>query len=198
MKGPVIEINQPTSDLKWNGAIAYLDRDGVLNYGSPNYVNSPEELKLLPGAAGAVSKLRQLGYKIVITTNQSAIMRGLWKDGTIQKIHKKLQDEIGEIDVLVTCPHRDSDKCGCRKPMPGMLNSASEIIRQKSHSIINWWGEKPQPIHPLDLMVGDRDSDMSAGWTVGARLFKVNEHVGIAEVIDRIVSGDPGDKFSPV
>tara|TARA_B100000941_G_scaffold125491_1_gene88721 strand:+ start:9023 stop:9619 length:597 start_codon:yes stop_codon:yes gene_type:complete len=198
MKGPVIEINQPTSDLKWNGAIAYLDRDGVLNYGSPNYVNSPEELKLLPGAAEAVSKLRQLGYKIVITTNQSAIMRGLWKDGTIQKIHKKLQDEIGEIDVLVTCPHRDRDKCGCRKPMPGMLNSASEIIRQKSHSSFNWWGEKPQPIHPLDLMVGDRDSDMSAGWTVGARLFKVNEHVGIAEVIDRIVSGDPGDKFSPV
>ena len=198
MKGPVIEINQPTSDLKWNGAIAYLDRDGVLNYGSPNYVNSPEELKLLPGAAEAVSKLRQLGYKIVITTNQSAIMRGLWKDGTIQKIHKKLQDEIGMIDVLVTCPHRDRDKCGCRKPMPGMLNSASEIIRQKSHSNINWWGKKPQPIHPLDLMVGDRDSDMSAGWTVGARLFKVNEHVGIAEVIDRIVSGDPGDKFIPV
>jgi len=198
MKGPVIEINQPASDLKWNGAIAYLDRDGVLNYGSPNYVNSPEELKLLPGAAEAVSKLRQLGYKIVITTNQSAIMRGLWKDGTIQKIHKKLQDEIGMIDVLVTCPHRDRDKCGCRKPMPGMLNSASEIIRQKSHSNINWWGRKPQPIHPLDLMVGDRDSDMSAGWTVGARLFKVNEHVGIAEVIDRIVSGDPGDKFSPV
>ncbi len=198
MKGPVIEINQPTSGLKWNGAIAYLDRDGVLNYGSPNYVNSPEELKILPGAAEAVSKLRQLGYKIVITTNQSAIMRGLWKDGTIQKIHKKLRDEIGEIDVLVTCPHRDRDKCGCRKPMPGMLNSASEIIRQKSHSSINWWGEKPQPIHPLDLMVGDRDSDMSAGWTVGARLFKVNEHVGIAEVIDRIVSGDPGDKFRPV
>ena len=198
MKGPVIEINQPASDLKWNGAIAYLDRDGVLNYGSPNYVNSPEELKLLPGAAEAVSKLRQLGYKIVITTNQSAIMRGLWKDGTIQKIHKKLQDEIGMIDVLVTCPHRDRDKCGCRKPMPGMLNSASEIIRQKSHSNINWWGRKPQPIHPLDLMVGDRDSDMSAGWTVGARLFKVNEHVGIAEVIDRIVSGDPGDKFIPV
>ena len=198
MKGPVIEINQPTSGLKWNGAIAYLDRDGVLNYGSPNYVNSPEELKLLPGAAEAVSKLRQLGYKIVITTNQSAIMRGLWEDGTIQKIHEKLQDEVGEIDVLVTCPHRDRDKCGCRKPMPGMLNSASEIIRQKSHSSINWWGEKPQPIHPLDLMVGDRDSDMSAGWTVGARLFKVNEHVGIAEVIDRIVSGDPGDKFRPV
>ena len=198
MKGPVIEINQPTSGLKWNGAIAYLDRDGVLNYGSPNYVNSPEELKILPGAAEAVSKLRKLGYKIVITTNQSAIMRGLWEDGTIQKIHEKLQDEIGEIDVLVTCPHRDRDKCGCRKPMPGMLNSASEIIRQKSHSSINWWGEKPQPIHPLDLMVGDRDSDMSAGWTVGARLFKVNEHVGIAEVIDRIVSGDPGDKFRPV
>ena len=53
-------------------------------------------------------------------------------------------------------------------------------------------------MHPLDLMIGDRDSDMGAGWAVGARLFQVDENVGIAGVIDRIIDNDDGDEFSPV
>ena len=65
-------------------------------------------------------------------------------------------------------------------------------------STVDWWGEKPKPIHPLDLMVGDRDSDMGAGWAVGARLFKVDEEIGIQQVIERIINGDPGDDFRPV
>ena len=107
MKGPILEINLPEDAVKWSGPIAYLDRDGVLNYGSPNYINSPEELRLIPGAKEAVTKLRELGYKIAITTNQSAIMRGLWEDDTIHEIHAKLQQEIGQIDVIATCPHRN-------------------------------------------------------------------------------------------
>tara|TARA_B100000614_G_scaffold261882_1_gene293071 strand:+ start:1580 stop:2194 length:615 start_codon:yes stop_codon:yes gene_type:complete len=198
MKGPILEINLPEDAVKWSGPIAYLDRDGVLNYGSPNYINSPEELRLIPGAKEAVSKLRELGYKIAITTNQSAIMRGLWEDGTIHEIHAKLQQEIGQIDVIATCPHRNRDKCNCRKPMPGMLNAVSETIRGRSHSSVNWYGQKPLPINQFDLMVGDRDSDMSAGWAVGARLFQVDEKYGIAEVLQRIINNDSGDDFSPV
>ena len=79
-----------------------------------------------------------------------------------------------------------------------MLNKASEIIRGKSHNSVDWWGEKPEPIHRLDLMVGDRDSDMGAGWAVGARLFKVDENIGIQQVIERIINNDPGDVFRPV
>ena len=79
-----------------------------------------------------------------------------------------------------------------------MLNNASDIIRQKSHSDVDWWGEKPTPIHELDLMIGDRDSDMGAGWAVGARLFQVDERFGITSVIDRIVGNDDGDEFKPV
>ena len=97
--------------MDWNGAIAFLDRDGVLNYGSPNYINSPEELEIIPGAKEAIEDLRALGFKIAITTNQSAIMRGLWGEETIHAIHKKLQEEIGIIDVLMTCPHRNRDRC---------------------------------------------------------------------------------------
>ena len=137
MQGPIAEDNTSKLDVDWNGAIAFLDRDGVLNYGSPNYINSPEELEIIPGAKEAIEDLRNLGFKIAITTNQSAIMRGLW-------------------------------------------------------------GEKPAPIHPLDLMVGDRDSDMGAGWAVGARLFQVDENIGISQIIERIKNNDSGDTFCPV
>ena len=198
MQGPITEVNISKIDLEWNGAIAFLDRDGVLNFGSPNYINSPEELEIIPGAKQAIIELRKLGFRIAITTNQSAIMRGLWGEETIHAIHKKLQEELGMLDVLMTCPHRNRDMCNCRKPRPGMLNQASQIIRGKSHDTVDWWGEKPQPIHPLDLMVGDRNSDMGAGWAVGARLFKVDENIGINQVIERIINDDPGDDFRPV
>jgi len=198
MQGPIAEVNMSKIDLEWNGAIAFLDRDGVLNFGSPNYINSPEELEIIPGAKQAIKELRKLGFRIAITTNQSAIMRGLWGEETIHAIHKKLQEELGTLDVLMTCPHRNRDMCNCRKPRPGMLNQASQIIRSKSHDTVDWWGHKPKPIHPLDLMVGDRNSDMGAGWAVGARLFKVDENIGIKQVIERIINDDPGDDFRPV
>ena len=197
MEGPITEVNLDKVDLDWNGAIAFLDRDGVLNYGSPNYINSPDELEIIAGAKEAIADLRMLGYRIAITTNQSAIMRGLWGENTIHAIHKKLQDEIGTIDVIMTCPHRNRDRCQCRKPMPGMLNEASQIIRGKKHNLPDWWGDKPKPHNELDLMVGDRDSDMGAGWAVGARLFQVDEDIGIRQVIDRIKKNDEGDQFRP-
>lgn len=197
MEGPITEVNLDKVDLDWNGAIAFLDRDGVLNYGSPNYINSPDELEIIAGAKEAIADLRMLGYRIAITTNQSAIMRGLWGENTIHAIHRKLQEEIGIIDVIVTCPHRNRDRCQCRKPMPGMLNKASQIIRGKKHILPDWWGDKPKPHNELDLMVGDRDSDMGAGWAVGARLFQVDEDIGIRQVIDRIKKNDEGDQFRP-
>ena len=198
MQGPIAEVNISNIDLDWNGAIAFIDRDGVLNYGSPQYINSPEELEIIPGSRQAIQNLRKLGFRIAITTNQSAIMRGYWGADTIHSIHKKLQEEIGNIDVVMTCPHRTRDRCRCRKPHPGMLNRASEIIRKQSHKNFDWWGDKPQPIHHLDLMVGDRNSDMGAGWAVGARLFKVDEDVGISQAIERIIRNDEGDEFNPV
>ena len=79
-----------------------------------------------------------------------------------------------------------------------MLNEASMIVRDKCHTSLNWFANKPKPIHQLDLMVGDRESDMGAGWAVGARLFQVDERLGLASVIDRIISNDLGDDFNPV
>ena len=77
MEGPIAEINISEIDVEWNGAIAFIDRDGVLNYGSPNYINNPDELMIIPGSKEAIMSLRSLGYRIALVTNQSAIMRGL-------------------------------------------------------------------------------------------------------------------------
>ncbi len=73
MRGPIIQEFE--CDLEnWHGGIAYLDRDGVLNYGSPNYINSPDELQIIPNSADAIAKLRALGFKIVIVINCNPIL----------------------------------------------------------------------------------------------------------------------------
>ena len=72
---------------QWDGKIAYLDRDGVINVGSENYVNSPAEVELLPKAAESIGRLRRAGYRIVIVTNQSPISRGHWDADNLDDIH---------------------------------------------------------------------------------------------------------------
>ena len=197
MEGPLVEYHPVSLPVDWNGAIAYLDRDGVINLGSPNYVNNVDQVDIFEGVIDAISALRSAGYRIVIVTNQSPLIRGLWDHKTLESIHSHIQRLVGEFDVIMTCPHRMYDACHCRKPHPGMLNAASELLRGECHQKIDWMGAKPAPIHHLDLMVGDRNSDMGAGWAVGARLFRVDKRVGISQVIDRIILGEPGDHFDP-
>ena len=73
-----LELDALPGGIEWDGRIAYLDRDGVLNIGSEEYVNSPAEVVLLPDAGSSVGRLRRAGYRIVIVTNQSPVGRGHW------------------------------------------------------------------------------------------------------------------------
>ena len=222
MHGAIVEVMSTKfpANVKPNGAIAFLDRDGVINIGSPNYINNPDEVKLLDGAAEAIGDLKRQGFLICIVTNQSAIARQLWGPNRLSQIHERLQSMIIErdndatIDLIVTCPHRQIDRCKCRKPMPGMLylgesclrdglkldkglNTNIEIPDQVVN--VNWWREKPPATNPLDLIIGDRKSDLGAGWARGVRLFKVNQHIGINQVIHRVINtNDEGDDFQPV
>ena len=202
MDGPIIDGNGRAS-----GPIAFIDRDGVLNYGRNGYVNHPNELKIIPGSGRAIARLRAKGYAICVVTNQSPIMRKLWTVDRLHTIHNELRrqllDEDSEaiIDLIMTCPHRNRDRCGCRKPWPGMLVKGNNILRNenKVNSRIDWAGTKPQPWNPLDAMVGDRKSDMGAGWAVGARTFEVSERLGLPQVIDRILDeNDEGDFYDPM
>jgi len=102
-----------------------LDRDGVINRDSDDYIKSADEWEPLPGALEAISRLKKAGYLVTVASNQSGISRGLFSEGDLKKIHDKMEKLLAmrgtEIDGIFYCPHGPSDNCICRKPKPGLL-----------------------------------------------------------------------------
>jgi len=105
--------------------LVILDRDGVINYDSAQFIKSPAEWKPIPGSLEAIAKLNQAGYHVVVATNQSGVGRGLFDMDTLNAIHGKMhraaQAVGGHIDAVFYCPHAADSKCDCRKPKPGMF-----------------------------------------------------------------------------
>ena len=102
-----------------------LDRDGVVNYDSDQFIKSPEEWKPIPGSLEAIARLNQAGYKVVLATNQSGVGRGLFDMAMLNAIHDKMHKALAlagaRIDACFFCPHAADSDCGCRKPKPGMF-----------------------------------------------------------------------------
>lgn len=107
-----------------------LDRDGVINYDSDEYIKSPEEWIPIPGSLEAIAELNKAGYQVAIATNQSGIARGLFSEATLHKIHEKMQNCLkikgGHIDAIFYCPHGPDDHCLCRKPKPGLFQAIAD------------------------------------------------------------------------
>ena len=189
----------------WNGSIIYLDRDGVLNIGSENYINNPEELIILPGVADSIARLKKNGFRICIVTNQSPINRGFWSHDMLESIHEKLIDELkiknkqAVLDLILYSPYAPFEDSIARKPSSGMLMAGNLIINHSER------GELPIDYNELDnhdlfdegemsAMVGDRLVDIQAGNAHGVRTFLVNPDLGLPQVIDRILDkNDKGD-----
>ncbi|MCL2829554.1 MAG: D-glycero-beta-D-manno-heptose 1,7-bisphosphate 7-phosphatase [Betaproteobacteria bacterium] len=104
--------------------LVILDRDGVINFDSAQYIKSPSEWKPIPGSLAAIARLNRAGYHVAVATNQSGVGRGLFDMDTLnaihEKMHKALTDEGARIDAIFYCPHAADDKCDCRKPKAGM------------------------------------------------------------------------------
>lgn len=134
-----------------------LDRDGVINEDSDEYIKSPEEWKPIPGSLEAIARLCRADFRIVIATNQSGVGRGLLTLDALNRIHVRMLEHIhqkgGEIDAIMVCPHRPDENCECRKPMPGML---TELARRLN---LNLTGVP---------VVGDSIRDLEAAQAVGA------------------------------
>jgi len=103
-----------------------LDRDGVINFDSDQFIKNPEEWKPIPGSLQAIARLCQADYRVVVATNQSGVGRGLFDMHTLNAIHDKMHKAValagGRIDAIFYCPHTADANCHCRKPKPGMLN----------------------------------------------------------------------------
>jgi len=110
--------------------LVILDRDGVINHDSDNYIKSVNEWAPIPGSIDAVVRLSQAGYKVVVATNQSGLARGYFDEIALANIHSYMcsvvEDAGGNIDAIFYCPHGPEDGCSCRKPLPGMLNQLED------------------------------------------------------------------------
>lgn len=138
--------------------LAILDRDGVINYDSDQYIKSPTEWRPIPGSIEAIARLNQNGYRVTVATNQSGIGRGLFDMATLNAINDKMMELVfrqgGRIDALFFCPHTAAEQCGCRKPRTGML----EEIAARFHTEL-----KGVPV------IGDSLKDLEAAEAVGAQ-----------------------------
>ena len=135
-----------------------LDRDGVVNHDSTQYIKSPDEWRPIPGSLEAIARLNHAGFRVVVATNQSGVGRGLYDMATLnainEKMHKALAQVGGRLDAIFFCPHTADSKCDCRKPKPGML-----------HEIGRRFGVEMTGV-PI---VGDGLRDLQAAEAIGAQ-----------------------------
>jgi len=189
-------------DAEWIGRIAFLDRDGVLIEGSENYVNSVDEVVLLPDSAKCVGDLRRAGYRVCVVTNQSPINRGLWSSNNLSMIHDRMcqlllqGDANAHLDLILHSPYAPWEGAWARKPFPGMLEAGRQLIDAAStdpsmEGLQLKYGDEwvDRPDESTSVMVGDRGVDMSAATRFGVRGVLCHGRDGIAGVIGSILEG---------
>ena len=112
--------------------ILILDRDGVINHDSEDYIKSPQEWRPIDGSLEAIARLHKAGFIIVVATNQSGVARNLYSIDTLNAIHKKMSKAVeangGLISGIFYCPHHPADNCDCRKPGTGLLSQIAQFL----------------------------------------------------------------------
>jgi D-glycero-D-manno-heptose 1,7-bisphosphate phosphatase len=102
-----------------------LDRDGVINRDSDQFIKTPDEWRPIPGSLEAIARMNHAGFRVVVATNQSGVGRGLIEMATLNAIHEKMHRALalvgGHLDAVFFCPHTADAQCECRKPKTGML-----------------------------------------------------------------------------
>ena len=105
--------------------LVILDRDGVINRDSDQFIKTPDEWRAIPGSLEAIARMNHAGFRVVIATNESGVGRGLFEMSTLNAIHEKMHRALsqagGHIDAVFFCPHTADSDCECRKPKTGML-----------------------------------------------------------------------------
>lgn len=167
----------------------FLDRDGVINK-HIGFLRKSEDFELVPGAIEGIKTINKSGYLAIVVTNQPVIARGECTFEELQKIHDKMETELGKegafVDAIYICPHH-KDKgfegerpdykfdCGCRKPKPGLLLQAA-----KDYNI-----DMSQ-----SYMIGDNVTDVEAGKAAGCKesiMVETNKQGALLEVCESII-----------
>ncbi len=136
--------------------VVFLDRDGVINCDSPDYIKSWDEFEFLPGSLEAMRLLSEAGCCLIVITNQSIIHRGMVPPAELEETHRRMKAAVaaagGQIFDIFFCPHRPDENCACRKPKPGLILQACRR-----------YGIDPA----AGVMVGDSAKDILCGRNAG-------------------------------
>ena len=139
-------------------ALVILDRDGVINRDSCEYVKSADEWIPLPGSLDAIARLNDAGYTVAVASNQSGLARGYFTRRELRAMHRKfrrlLKRHGGRVARIEVCPHGPDDGCSCRKPAPGLIS------RLQRH-----FGARPGDV----TVVGDSLRDLQAARAAGSK-----------------------------
>jgi len=151
-----------------NKQYVLVDRDGVLNHDSADFIKSPEQWLPIDGSLEAVALLNQHGYEVVVITNQSGLARGLFDQETLENIHAKMQQLVseqgGNIGKIYICPHGPDSDCQCRKPKPGLLLDFAKDFHVNLQDV---------------FFIGDALRDIEAAVTAGAKPILVRTGKGL-------------------
>ena len=154
-------------------AYVLLDRDGVINYDSADYIKSADEWTPITNSLEAIALLNEHDFKVIVITNQSGLSRGYYDEATLTEIHKKMhrlvKEKGGEIDHIYYCPHGPNDNCSCRKPKPGLL---FKFAAEKNSNLANVF------------FVGDKYADIQAAESAGAKPILVKTGNGQKTIIN--------------
>ena len=138
--------------------LVILDRDGVINFDSDQYIKSPAEWRPIPGSIEAIARLNQGGFRIAVATNQSGIGRGLFDMATLNAINDKMMELVfrqgGRIDAVFFCPHTAVEECACRKPKTGLFEEIASRVHTELKGVPS---------------IGDSLKDLQAAESVGAQ-----------------------------
>lgn len=153
-----------------------LDRDGVLNRELGDYVTSVADFEVLPHVVSNLLRLKEMGCKFIVITNQSGIAKQLYTHETLQRIHEKLLHELAghglQMDEIYYCPHHpDFSKCLCRKPGSSMVEKALARFGVKPHEAI---------------MIGDTARDVEAAQGAGVKGYRISSNEDWSGIIDEL------------
>lgn len=158
--------------------VIVLDRDGVINEDSAEFIKSADEWVPLNGSLEAIKRLNRAGYKVAVASNQSGIARGYFDAASVQAMHDKMQGLLAQrgaaVDFIVYCPHGPTDNCLCRKPKPGMLLQIAQHFDVKPGQMI---------------FVGDSISDIQAARMAGVTPVLVKTGKGL-KTLDKLADDD--------
>ncbi|WP_405093516.1 HAD-IIIA family hydrolase [Micromonospora sp. NBC_01392] len=129
-----------------------LDRDGTLVEDVP-YNGDPEKVRPVPGAREALDRLRAAGLRLAVVTNQSGLARGYFTAAQMHAVHARVEELLGPFDHWAICPHAEPDRCGCRKPAPGLVHAAARALGTTASRCV---------------LIGDIGADMAAAAAAGA------------------------------